>query len=159
MINDTAYIDRYPNLTVNLNVLLKEFYNVQNNLEDVTNHGNSVLVQKKYHLLKCNEVMVDFNNFSYTKQIADKLKQTFDYNSITYRSIQPNTAYNWHYDEGSICYHIPLITSPGCLFVYENRSFYMPADGSVYIVNNSKMHTFVNASSNPRVHLTFEILQ
>jgi hypothetical protein len=34
----------------------------------------------------------------------------------------------------------------------------MPADGSAYVVNNGIPHSFMNAGSEPRLHLTFENL-
>lgn len=154
--HNILYIDKYPNLKVNINRLIREFQTVE--LSDVTNHGNKVLVQKKFNILKCGEYADNLDRFSYTLEISKELRTTLDFNSITYRSIEPNTCYNWHTDTGRICYHIPLITNPGCWFVYENRSFSMPVDGSIYIVNNSRPHTFINAGTEPRVHLTFEIL-
>lgn len=153
-----VFLERFPSIKSNLFSLLSEYNAVENELEEVLNHNNSVLVQKKYHILKCGAWNKDKDRFPYTLSIADQIKQIFDFNSITYRSVQPNTAYNWHTDPGQICYHIPLITNPGCWFVYEHRNFSMPADGSTYIVNNGRPHTFVNAGPVPRVHLTFEIL-
>lgn len=156
--DNVVYIDRYPNLFVNVNKLILEFNSIQHLLEDVTNHNNKTMVQKKFHLIKCGDRNPLLDTLFYTLSIAGILKSTLQYNSITYRSIMPNTCYNWHTDTGKICYHIPLITNSGCWFVYENRCFSMPADGSVYVVNNSRPHTFINAGSEPRIHLTFEIL-
>ncbi len=156
--HDILYIDRYPDLFVNVHKLILEFNNVKNLLEDVVNHNNKTLVQRKFHLTKYNVADDVLSTLPYTSEIAKLLRTTLDYNSITYRSIEPNTCYNWHTDSGKICYHIPLITNIGCWFVYENRCFSMPADGSVYIVNNSRPHTFINSGSEPRIHLTFEIL-
>ena len=98
------------------------------------------------------------DNISYTKETIDKISEIFTFDSVNYRYVMPNTAYNWHSDIGANCLHIPLITNEGCRFVYENKSFFMPADGTLYTVNNGKPHTFVNAGSKPRLHLTFEIL-
>lgn len=153
------FLDKFHNIKANLPTLLQEYYTVQDKLLDVSNHGNQVLVQKKFHVLKCNEWANEKTQLSYTLEVADDIKKIFDFNSITYRSIMPNTAYNWHVDVGQLCFHIPLITNPGCWFVYEHRCFSMPADGSVYIVNNGRPHTFVNAGTSPRIHLTFEILE
>jgi hypothetical protein len=152
------FLEKFSEIKPNLFALLSEYMAVENQLQDVLNHGNQVLVQKKYHILKCNEWAIDKDKFPHTLSLADQVKRIFDFNSITYRSVQPNTAYNWHVDTGQICYHVPLITNPGCWFVYEHRCFSMPADGSLYVVNNGRPHTFVNAGPAPRVHLTFEIL-
>lgn len=156
--NKVVYIDKYPDFKVDLEKLLNEFNKVE--LTASRHHSSHVLVQRKFHILKSNGEYTDnLDRFQYTLEIGKKLAETLDYNSICYRSIEPNTCYNWHVDSGKICYHIPLITNPGSWFVYENRSFYMPADGSIYVVNNSRPHTFANAGKTPRVHLTFEILE
>lgn len=153
-----SFLKPLDNLRVDRPRLVKEFYLVKDLLHDVLNHDNKVLVQKKFHLLKLDKYAPEKDILPYTIEVAEQIKKIYNFNSITYRSVQPNTAYNWHVDVGQLCYHIPLITNPGCWFVYEHRSFTMPADGSVYIVNNGKPHTFVNAGTEPRVHLTFEVL-
>jgi hypothetical protein len=154
----TRYLEKFEPIKADLPRLLAEFKAVANQLQDVTATGNKVLVQRKYSILKLGEWTKDKALFPYTLEIADQVKKFFDFNSITYRSVQPNTVYNWHTDPGQICYHIPLITNPGCWFVYEDKCFRMPADGSMYFVNNSRHHTFANAGAIPRIHLTFEIL-
>jgi len=81
-----------------------------------------------------------------------------DFNSINYRIVNTNRCYNWHVDQGKNCMHIPLTTNDGCWFVFDNRCFRMPADGTVYIVNNERPHTFMNSGTTERLHLTFETL-
>jgi hypothetical protein len=154
----THFIDTVSGISVNVHKLIHEFDNFKYRVGDVETHGNKVLVQRKCHLLFQNTINEDIELAPYTKSLADQLKTIIKFNSITYRFVMPNTCYNWHTDQGQLCLHIPLITNPGCWFVYERRSFHMPADGSVYLVNNSKPHTFVNAGENQRLHLTFENL-
>lgn len=154
----TLFIDRLPLVTVNVSKLVQEYHSVEHLMQDVTNHENAILVQRKFHL-KLNEV--DAPELSYlveTNNLVQNILTTYDFNSVTYRMVMPNTCYNWHVDTGKICLHVPLITNIGCKFVYEHKSFSMPSDGSVYIVNNESFHTFINAGPTPRVHLTFENL-
>lgn len=152
------FIDRLDKVFVNVHKLLFEFEQFKDKVTDVNNHGNAVLVQKKFHLILNNNRAEDIEKAAYTLSVIKELKDHLDFDSVTYRYVMPNTCYNWHYDTGQFCLHIPLITNTGCHFVYEHKSFTMPADGSVYIVNNGKMHTFVNAGPSPRLHLTFEKL-
>ena len=49
--------------------------------------------------------------------------------------------------------HIPIETNDRCFFVLDDEVIKMPADGSVYEVDTTKMHTFVNASPTPRIHI------
>ena len=158
IVDYTAFIDILQGVSVNLQKIKFDYEVLSDKLTDVTNHGNSVLVQKKLHLMWNNTFIPESELVPYTVGIVNFLKDRTQFNSVTYRSVQPNTAYNWHKDSGGLCYHIPIITNEGCWFVYENRCFNMKADGSVYKVNSSRNHTFVNAGNEPRIHLTFEIL-
>lgn len=153
----TLFVDRQPNLTFDLVRLVSEYTFIEDKMEDVTNHGNAVLVQRKFHLLK-NGIYEDVSLMPYTAEVINSVMQLQEFNSVTYRIVLPNTCYNWHVDTGKFCVHIPLITNPGCRFVYETRAFSMPADGSAYVVNNGIPHTFVNAGTETRLHLTFENL-
>jgi Aspartyl/Asparaginyl beta-hydroxylase len=157
-VNFVPYIDKYQGASVNINKIIFDYEVIKDKLADVTNHENQVLVQKKFHILKDGVFDKAIDNVPYTQGIIDYLQKRINFNSVTYRSIQPNTAYNWHNGTGGLCHHIPIITNPGCWFVYENRSFSMPADGTIYVVNSSRNHTFVNSGTKPRIHLTFEIL-
>jgi hypothetical protein len=152
------YIEKIPDISADVNLLLTEFKKIEDKLTDVTDHGNAVLVQRKFHLMKGRKFTDDIKDMSYTKKIVHTLLQVSYFDSVNYRFIMPNTCYNWHFDKGQSCMHIPLITNEGCRFVYENHNFSMPSDGSVYMVNNGRLHTFINAGREPRLHLTFEIL-
>lgn len=154
----TLFVERFPKMVVNLSAMVLEYKTLENLLTDVNTHNNKTLVQKKFHLVKNNIESSHLSKLPYTKTIVSDILSQYDFNSVTYRMIMPNTCYNWHVDPGKLCLHIPLVTNIGCRFVYDTRAFNMPADGSVYIVNNERPHTFVNAGNEPRVHLTFENL-
>ena len=53
--------------------------------------------------------------------------------------------------------HIPLTSDPECVLIIEGESFYLPADGSTYLVNATKPHYVVNESRVDRMHVTFPI--
>jgi hypothetical protein len=152
------FVERLPDIVVNLSSLVIEFNTLENLLTDVNNHNNKTLVQKKLHLVKNSVENPLLYKVAYTRSVVSSIMSQYEFNSVTYRMIMPNTCYNWHVDTGKLCLHIPLVTNVGCRFVYDTRSFNMPADGTIYIVNNERPHTFINAGGEPRVHLTFENL-
>jgi hypothetical protein len=156
----TPFIDKVSNYNFNVNLLLFEFDKfLSDKVDDVNDGRNKILVQRKYHLIKHNEYKYsELTNIPYTVETIDKIRDIFTFDSVNYRYLMPNTAYNWHVDTGGNCLHIPLISNEGCWFVYQNKSVYMPVDGSLYTVNNSRPHTFVNAGMEPRLHVTFETL-
>lgn len=148
------YIDDFE---IELNLLLNEYEIVADLLDDVLTHGNKVLVQKKFHLVRDRQVQYPLEKLPYTSTIIKKIKNIFQFTDVTYRIVMPNTAYNWHFDHGGVCYHVPLISNIGCFFVYEDQVHSM-LPGKLYKVQNYCYHTFVNAGSDPRVHITFENL-
>jgi hypothetical protein len=155
-----GWIDVVPKTKVDVKKLIGEFkINCENLITDVVG-TNAVLVQKKFHLMLDNmfSSQVDLSLMPYTLEMAELAKSFVTFNSITYRYVMPNTCYNWHTDPGKNCIHIPLITNPGSWFVYENRCFHMPSNGSIYLVNNLRPHSFMNSGKEPRLHLTFEFI-
>ena len=157
-------IERLYDYTVDTKKLLEEYLNISDKMDEVSNQGNAVLVQKRFHILfrgNLNYDGVKFlgqRDFPYTFEVSNQIRELFNFNSITYRSIEPNTAYNWHKDRSKISYHIPLISNPGCHFVYDSESYHMKVDDCIYKADTESLHTFVNAGHESRVHLTFEIL-
>jgi len=66
--------------------------------------------------------------------------------------INPFACYSMHYDAAPRI-HIPLITNPGCYFVFKRGTVeHLPVD-SVYQVDTRYEHTFMNASGETRLHL------
>lgn len=49
--------------------------------------------------------------------------------------------------------HIPIETNEGSWFEIDGRHYYLPADGSAYLINTSLIHQVGNAGEVPRTHL------
>ena len=148
-------------IKVDVDKLREEYLTISDDkFENIWNRTDAVLVQRRFHLLFKNEKINKFETtmFPYTFEVATQIASLFDFNSITYRSVQPNTAYSWHRDEHEVSYHIPLITNLGCYFIHDSESHHMKSDSSIYKADTKSLHTFVNAGDKPRVHLMFEIL-
>jgi len=153
--SDVEYIQKLQNINVDVKKLLSEYEFAKHLMVEAT---NLILVQKKLGILQKDVYHPIIAQLPYTKQVIESLKTYYPYNSVYYRSIMPLTCYPWHSDLMQSCIHIPLQTHEACKFVYENHNFHMPADGSVYLVNNKKSHTAINASPKERLHITLDIL-
>lgn len=85
--------------------------------------------------------IIRFPEAIYTNSIIDQYKM--------YRTrlmlLFSYTCYSWHQDY-SPRIHIPLLSNSECFFVIDKEKIHTPADGSVYWVDTTKPHTFVNAS-------------
>lgn len=60
------------------------------------------------------------------------------------------TCYSYHTDNTPRI-HIPLISNDKCFFVIDDQVVRLPADGSVYLVDTTKLHTAVNANLDHRI--------
>jgi hypothetical protein len=66
--------------------------------------------------------------------------------------VDPYSCYSMHRDN-TVRIHIPIITNPNCYFVFKaGEVIHLPSE-NVYQVNTTKLHTFINCSDNPRLHL------
>ena len=66
--------------------------------------------------------------------------------------LAPKTCYSYHQDPSKRV-HIPLITNEKCFFVVADEVIRLPADGNYYVIDTTKLHTFVNASFEDRIHI------
>jgi hypothetical protein len=145
------FIEKISDISVDVKCLNDEYESINKNLFSVS------AIQDKFGIMQGCVWNDCINNMPYTKSTIESLQSIFPYNSVYYRIVKPNMCYNWHIDSMKTCLHIPLLTNEGCKFVYEDRVFSMPADGSVYMVNNSIYHTFINAGITPRLHITMDL--
>lgn len=97
------------------------------------------------------EFVKDFEN-TYFKEVYDILSSRFKLGRVRILLKEPRTTLSWHRDPEPRL-HIPIITNPGCLQVIENVAKHLPADGSVWITNNTKYHNAFNGGEENRVHL------
>ena len=97
------------------------------------------------------EFVKDFEH-TYFKEVYDILYSKFKLGRVRILLKEPRTTLSWHRDPEPRL-HIPIITNPGCLQVIENVAKHLPADGSVWITNNTKYHNAFNGGEENRVHL------
>ncbi len=91
----------------------------------------------------------------------DQWIKSLDYKIVRTRLllINPKTCYSIHSDPYPRI-HLPIITNPQCLMCFPEQGLmkYLPADGTSYWVDTTKKHTFINCSTEPRIHLVGVVL-
>ncbi len=102
------------------------------------------------------EFIPDYEN-TYFKKVFDILSSKYKLGRLRILLKEPRSTLSWHRDPEPRL-HIPIITNPGCLMVIDNVAKHMPADGSVWITNNTKYHNAFNGGEENRVHLVACIL-
>ena len=94
---------------------------------------------------------------TYFKEIYDTLISRYQLGRIRLLWKLPRTTLSWHRDPEPRL-HIPIITNPGAHMVIEEVNHHMPADGSVWITNNTRYHNAFNGGEEDRVHLVATVL-
>ena len=102
------------------------------------------------------ELVPEFKN-TYFKEVIDVLSTKYKLGRIRILLKEPRSTLSWHRDPEPRL-HIPIVTNPGCLMVIDSVAKHMPADGSVWITNNTKYHNAFNGGEESRVHLVACVL-
>jgi len=102
------------------------------------------------------EFVKEYEN-TYFKEVYDKLSLKYKLGRVRILLKQPRSTLSWHRDPEPRL-HIPIITNLGCIMVIDNVAHHMPADGSVWITNNTKYHKAFNGGEEDRIHLVACVL-
>ena len=118
--------------------------------------GVEVQRESKIDEHKYTEFVDDFKN-TYFKEVYDQLTKKFKLGRMRLLPKEPRSTLSWHRDPEPRL-HIPIYTNPGAIMVVDNVAKHMPADGSVWIINNTKYHNAFNGGEENRVHLVACVL-
>ena len=105
---------------------------------------------------KYTEFVKDFEH-TYFKEVYDELSKKYKLGRTRVLLKEPRSTLSWHRDPEPRL-HIPIYTNPGAIMVVDKVAQHMPADGSVWITNNTKYHNFFNGGEENRVHLVACVL-
>ena len=105
---------------------------------------------------KYTEFVKEFEH-TYFKEVFDELKKNFKLGRVRLLLKEPRSTLSWHRDPEARL-HIPIVTNPGCLMVIDKTAQHMPADGNVWVTNNTKYHNAFNGGEENRVHLVACVL-
>ena len=95
---------------------------------------------------------------TYFKEVFETLSKRFKLGRVRLLLKEPRSTLSWHKDP-ECRLHIPIITNKGCSMVIENVAKHLPADGKVWITNNTKYHNFFNGGEQSRIHLVACVLE
>ncbi len=95
---------------------------------------------------------------TYFKEVYETLTKKFKLGRVRLLLKEPRSTLSWHKDP-ECRLHVPIITNKGCSMVIENVAKHLPADGKVWITNNTKYHNFFNGGEQARIHLVACVLE
>tara|TARA_B100000131_G_scaffold315269_1_gene353396 strand:+ start:83 stop:712 length:630 start_codon:yes stop_codon:yes gene_type:complete len=105
---------------------------------------------------KYTEFVKDFEH-TYFKEVYDELSKRYKLGRTRLLLKEPRSTLSWHRDPEPRL-HIPIYTNPGAIMVVDKVARHMPADGSVWVTNNTKYHNAFNGGEENRVHLVACVL-
>ncbi len=119
--------------------------------------GKEVTRDKDIDETKYTELVPEFEN-TYFKEVYETLRKRYKLGRVRLLLKEPRSTLSWHKDP-ECRLHIPIITNKGCSMVIENVAKHLPADGKVWITNNTKYHNFFNGGEQARIHLVACVLE
>ena len=106
---------------------------------------------------KYTQLVPDFEK-TYFQEVYEALRKRFKLGRVRLLLKEPRSTLSWHKDP-ECRLHVPIITNKGCSMVIENVAKHLPADGKVWITNNTKYHNFFNGGEQARIHLVACVLE
>ena len=119
--------------------------------------GKEVSRDKFIDESKYTQLVPEFEN-TYFKAVYETLRKKFKLGRVRLLLKEPRSTLSWHKDP-ECRLHVPIITNKGCSMVIENVAKHLPADGKVWITNNTKYHNFFNGGEQARIHLVACVLE
>ena len=104
--------------------------------------GVEVQRESKIDESKYTEFVDEFKK-TYFKEVYDQLTKKFKLGRMRLLLKEPRSTLSWHRDPEPRL-HIPIYTNPGAIMVVDQVAKHMPADGSVWVTNNTKYHNAFN---------------
>tara|TARA_A100000164_G_scaffold282994_1_gene255530 strand:+ start:312 stop:908 length:597 start_codon:yes stop_codon:yes gene_type:complete len=118
--------------------------------------GKEVSRDKEIDETKYTKLVPEFEQ-TYFKEVYETLRERYKLGRVRLLLKEPRSTLSWHKDP-ECRLHIPIITNKGCSMVIENVAKHLPADGKVWITNNTKYHNFFNGGEQARIHLVACVL-
>ena len=119
--------------------------------------GVEVMREERIDETKYSEFVKLFED-TYFKEVYDTLQKKYKLGRVRVLWKLPRTTLSWHRDPEPRL-HIPIITNQGAIMVVDKEACHMPADGSVWVVDNTKYHNFFNGGEEDRVHFVATIIK
>lgn len=96
-------------------------------------------------------------NDTYFKYVYDKINEFFEIGRCRVIKMPQRTTLSWHRDPEKRL-HIAIKTNHGARMFIEHTGYHIPADGNIYVTDNTKYHTAINGGEEDRIHLVATVL-
>lgn len=99
-----------------------------------------------------NELACDVLNPYFSNTVFEDIINKYKFKRTRLMWVGPYACYSMHKDETQRV-HIPLVTNLDCYFIFKGRAPTHLKINNVYQTDTRLVHTFINCSEKPRLHL------
>ena len=96
-------------------------------------------------------------NDTYFRYVYEKINEFFEIGRCRVIKMPQRTTLSWHRDPEKRL-HIAIKTNHGARMFIEHTGYHIPADGNIYVTDNTKYHTAINGGEEDRIHLVATVL-
>ena len=118
--------------------------------------GNEVSRDEMIDESKYTEFVEDFKG-TYFETVYNELSKKYKLGRVRLLLKEPRSTLSWHRDPEPRL-HIPIVSNYGARMCVDKVVHHMPADGHVWITDNTKYHNAFNGGEEDRVHLVATVL-
>ena len=93
---------------------------------------------------------------TYVAEVVEIMRSVAPIGRVRLLAKDPYNCNSWHRDPEPRL-HIPIVASPGSLFIVNNHVTHLPADGSIYFTDTRGYHTALNGGPGSRLSLVAAI--
>lgn len=105
---------------------------------------------------------IDLIKNTYIESVIESVKRIAECSDLAIGrarivTLQPKYALTYHTDtDSALRYHIPIVTNDNIMFIVADKVYRMKQQGTLYTIDTNYLHTVVNASKTPRIHLILD---
>ena len=96
-------------------------------------------------------------NDTYFKYVYDKINEFFTIGRCRVIKMPQRTTLSWHRDPEKRL-HVAIKTNHGARMFIEHTGYHIPADGNIYVTDNTKYLTAINGGEEDRIPLVATVL-
>ena len=94
---------------------------------------------------------------TYFYEVFKVLNTKYKLGRMRLMKLIPAKCYTWHMDATEHI-HVPVVSNPGNKLVIGDNTYFLPADGSTYMTDTTKLHTAFNGGREDRYNVLINIL-
>lgn len=105
------------------------------------------------------DLLMSFKNWIQGTEVLQSIASTLgirEYGRVRMLNLAPRSTYSFHQDIDGWRVHIPLKTNDSAFVIVDGKLWHLPI-GSAYLVKVKDHHCAINAGTEDRIHIVFDL--